>query len=79
MEHELRDLQITNRAKDMFIEQLQKERETFSAERQGYVEKLMNFNRRVGELETQLLQLAKPGENRARELEVRGNRTGGQT
>ena len=28
--------------------------------RQGYVEKLMSFNRKVGELETKLLQLEGP-------------------
>lgn len=73
LEHELRDLQITNRAKDMFIERLEKEREAFTVERAGYVEKLMSFNHRVGELENQLLQLAEPGENRVRKLEVRGD------
>jgi len=54
---EIMDLKITNRAKDMFIEQLQKEREGFAAERAGYVEKLMGFNRKVGELEAVLQQL----------------------
>jgi len=64
---EIMDLKITNRAKDMFIEQLQKEREGFTAERAGYVEKLMGFNRKVGELEAALQQLgsgrpAQPGD-----------------
>jgi len=40
--------------------ELQKEREGFAQERQGYVGKLMNFNRKVGELETKLLQLEAP-------------------
>ena len=40
--------------------ELQKEREGFAQERQGYVEKLMNFNRKAGELETKLLQLQAP-------------------
>ncbi len=57
---EIMDLKITNRGKDYFIEQLQKEREAFAEERQSYVEKLMNFNRKVGELETRLLQLQGP-------------------
>jgi hypothetical protein len=48
------------KGKDFFIEQLQKERESFAQERQGYVEKLMGFNRKVGELETRLLQLDRP-------------------
>ena len=43
----------------------------FATERQGYVDKLMSFNRRVGELETQLLQLAEPRETETRKLEVR--------
>jgi len=60
LKQELMDLKITNRGKDYFIEQLQKEREAFGIEREGYVEKLMNFNRKVGELETKLLQLRPP-------------------
>jgi hypothetical protein len=60
LKQEIMDLKITNRGKDYFIEQLQKERESFAEERQGYVEKLMNFNRKVGELETRLLQLNAP-------------------
>ncbi len=47
------DLKITNKAKDMFIERLQEEREDF-------VEKLMISSHRVGELETKLLQLQAP-------------------
>ena len=60
LRQELFDLKITNRAKDMFIEQLQKEREGFALERQSYVERLMTFNRKVGELETRVLQLRAP-------------------
>jgi len=60
LEQEILDLKITNRGKDYFIEQLQKERESFAEERHGYVEKLMEFNRKVGELETRLLQLEAP-------------------
>jgi hypothetical protein len=51
---ELLDLKITNRAKDLFIEQLKEEREGFAAERQHYFEKLANQNRRVGQLEAEL-------------------------
>jgi len=54
------DLKITNRAKDMFIEQLKQERESFAAERQDYVEKLTSFTRRVGQLETELRLLGQP-------------------
>lgn len=60
LEKELLDLKITNRGKDYFIEQLQKERESFGKEREEYVEKLMGFNRKLGELETKLLQLEGP-------------------
>ena len=57
LRQEIMDLKITNRAKDMFIEQMQKERESFAAERAGYVEQLMAFNRKVGEMEAALQQL----------------------
>ena len=56
------DLKITNRAKDYFIEQLKNEREGFALERKEYVEKLINSNRQIGELETRLLQLGAPME-----------------
>ena len=45
-----RDLEITNRAKDFFLEQLR-------TERVQHVEQLVGMGRYVGELETQLLQL----------------------
>ena len=54
------DLKITNRGKDYFVEQLQKEREGFTDERKEYVEQLMRFNRRVGELEMKLSQIGAP-------------------
>jgi hypothetical protein len=60
LKQEIMDLKITNRGKDFFIEQLQNEREGFAVERQGYVDKLMSFNRKVGELESKLLQLSPP-------------------
>ena len=60
LQKELMDLKIANRGKDYFIEQLQKERESFADERKDYVEKLMTFNRKVGELETRLLHLVPP-------------------
>ena len=53
LQHEIRDLQITNRAKDMFIEQLQKERT-------GIFEQLLDASHKVGELETRLLQIESP-------------------
>lgn len=60
IEHEVRDLEITNRVKDLHIEKLQEERDGFVNERKEYVEKLMTFSRRVGELETRLLQIGGP-------------------
>ena len=60
LKQELMDLKITNRAKDYFIEQLKNEREGFALERKDYVEKLINSNRQIGELETRLLQLNAP-------------------
>jgi len=63
VEQEVMDLKIMNKGKDYFIEQLRKEREFFSEERQGYVEKLMNFSRQIGELKTTVLRLSgRPGE-----------------
>lgn len=41
LEREIRDLKITNRAKDMLIEQLKEERS-------GFFEKLLSANRTVG-------------------------------
>lgn len=57
LRREVLDLKIANRAKDTFIELLRNERDGFADERREYVEKLMTFNRQVGELETQLRQL----------------------
>ena len=53
LEREIRDLKITNRAKDMFIEQLKDERSSF-------FEKLLSANRTVGQLETKLNYLNGP-------------------
>src|ERR1043166_3629039 len=53
LEKEVLDLRITNRAKDMFIERLQGERE-------GILNQLLSASRKVGELETKLLHLEAP-------------------
>lgn len=53
LEAEMVDLRITNRAKDYFIDQLKQERGAM-------VEQLTASARRVGELETKLLQIAPP-------------------
>jgi hypothetical protein len=60
LELENRDLQITTRAKDMFIEQLQKDREAFVHERQQLIDQLISSSRQIGELETKLLQIEAP-------------------
>ena len=73
-EKEVMDLKITNRAKDYFIEQLQKEREGFTREREKYVEQLIASNRKLGELETRLLQLEAPDPKRPGTLTEGGDR-----
>lgn len=60
LELENRDLQITTRAKDMFIEQLRKDREAFVHERQQLIDQLVSSSRQIGELETKLLQIEAP-------------------
>jgi hypothetical protein len=47
------DLKITNRGKDYFIEQLQKERE-------GLIKQVVDSSQRVGQLEAKLMQLEEP-------------------
>ena len=53
LEREVMDLKIANRGKDMFIERLQGERDTM-------FNQLLDASRKVGELETKLLQLEGP-------------------
>ncbi len=50
LERENLDLKITNRGKDLFIERMEKERN-------GFFDQLLTANRKMGELETKLLQL----------------------
>jgi hypothetical protein len=56
LERENLDLKITNRAKDIVIERIQNERETF-------FNQLLMANRKMGELENKLLQLGAPEKN----------------
>ncbi len=58
LEQELLDLKITNRGKDYFIEQLQKERDAF-------ITKIESNSFLIGELKTKLLQLEAPRRDRA--------------
>ena len=60
LEPELMDLMITNKGKDYLIAQLRQEREGFAVERERYVVQLIETSRKVGELETRLLQLEAP-------------------
>lgn len=55
LQRENLDLKIANRGKDYLIEQMQ-------TERNGFFEKLLAANRKVGELETRLLRLEGPKE-----------------
>lgn len=66
------DLKITNRAKDQFIDLLQKERSEFAGERERYVQQLVAASRQAGELEQQLLQLEDgASSDRMRRIEAR--------
>jgi hypothetical protein len=58
LERENLDLKIANRGKDFLIEQMQKERT-------GFFDQLLAANRKVGELETKLLQIQPPAKNTA--------------
>jgi hypothetical protein len=69
LEQEIFDLQIMNKGKDYLIGELRKEREGFAVERQRYMEDLMKFNRRVGELETKLNQIDAPAGSSIDELQ----------
>jgi len=53
LERENLDLKIANRGKDYLIDQLK-------GERTGFFEQLLTANKKMGELETKLLQLEKP-------------------
>lgn len=60
LELENRDLKINNRAKDLFIEQLQKDRENFVQERGHLIDRLVDGTKQIGVLETKLMQLEAP-------------------
>jgi hypothetical protein len=47
---ENRDLKINNRAKDLFIEQLQKDRENFVQEREHLIDRLVDGTKQIGGL-----------------------------
>jgi len=64
LETEVRNLKITNQVKDQFIDLLKQERE-------GMVEQLTASERRVGELETKLLQIESPKPSHADDAQER--------
>jgi hypothetical protein len=57
LEFTVRDLEITNRMKDRYIERLEADRERFDAERQRYIGQLIGMSREIGELESRVQQL----------------------
>ncbi len=67
LEKAVRDLEITNRAKDYFIDRLEADRERFAAERERWMQQLVTQSRTIGQLETQLLQLEAPKERVGRD------------
>jgi hypothetical protein len=52
---ENRDLQITNRSKDLYIERMERERDSV-------MDKLVSASRQIGQLETKVFQLSQPSE-----------------
>jgi len=61
LERENLDLKIANRGKDYLIEQIQKERA-------GFFDQLLTASRKVGELETKLLQIESPARSQINDL-----------
>jgi hypothetical protein len=57
LKRKVMNLTITDRVKEQVIKQYEKDRAQFAQERKEYIEQLMTFNRQIGEMETQLLQL----------------------
>jgi len=70
LEGKVRDLEITNRAKDYFIEQLKADREHFAEEHERLMQQLVGQSRTIGQLETKLLQLDAPKNDGARERKI---------
>jgi hypothetical protein len=60
LREQVRDLEILGRVKDQVIKTFEKDRDAFNEERQRYISQLMAHSRKVGELETRLLQLGAP-------------------
>jgi len=63
LQRKVMDLEITNRVKEQLLERLNRELQDAEEERRSYIERLISDNRRIGELESQLLQLNRPSSN----------------
>ena len=64
-----RDLEISNRAKDLFIEKLEEDRAHFVEERTALIGQLSEASRIVGKLEEQMRQLKPPEPGIPRQVE----------
>jgi len=73
LERENFDLQITNRAKDYFVDELKKEREYFETARKDMTQKLIETSQRVGELQVKVHQLEAPRQGEAKSTEQHSN------
>lgn len=60
LRHQLIDEKILNKGKDYFIEQLQRDRETFVDERRELINQMVLKGERIGQLESELRQLQAP-------------------
>jgi hypothetical protein len=73
LERENFDLQITNRAKDYFVDELKKDRQYFEAVRQDMTQKLIEQSQRVGELQVKVHRLEAPQQEQAKAPEQQSN------
>jgi len=63
LELQIRDLEITNRVKDQVIGMKDKFIEQLQQEQRNFIERLIDSNHRIGQLETKLLQIESPAKN----------------
>lgn len=61
----LRDLEITNRVKDAYIDKLKEDLKNADEERKIYIQQLIDNSHLIGSLETQLRQIGAPREKAA--------------
>jgi hypothetical protein len=60
LRRKIMDLEITNRVKEQLLDRLNDELIKRDEERRTYIERLITDNRRIGELESQILQIGAP-------------------